>query len=130
MIGTLGLKLPFTVSSFAVLTFKDFKHNVKGRWELHDVLGGKPRAEFLGPDVRSVSMTVHLGMNLGVWPRLMLQIIDQMVEDGDAEYLVIGGMPVTPCKLRIVSASEAWNTVYNNGILVDADVTLELEEYT
>lgn len=129
MIGTLGGRIIFTVSRLAVLTFKDMKHEVKGRWTMHDVLGGKPRAEFLGPDVESVSLTIHLDMGLGVWPRLVLEAIRDMVETGEANYLVVGLMPVTRAPLRIVSASEAWNTIYKGGVLVEADVTLELEEY-
>lgn len=129
MIGTLGKHIIFTVSSLAVFTFKDLKHEVKGRWTLHDVLGGKPRAEFLGPDVQTVSFTIHLNKQLDIEPHLVLELLREKVENGDAEYLVIGGWPVSYNPLRFVSASEAWNKVYKFGVLTEADVTLELEEY-
>lgn len=129
MIGTFGNKIIFTVSSLAVFTFKDLKHNVKSRWTMHDVLGGKPRAEFLGPDVQTVSFTIHLSRALNVPPHLVMEYIREMTENGKAEYLVVGGWPVANEPLRIVSSSEAWNTVYKWGILAEADVDLELEEY-
>jgi len=129
MIGTLGGKIIFTVSRLAVLSFKDMQREIKGRWTTHEVLGGKPRAEFLGPDNETVSLTIHLSMKLGVWPRVVLEAIREMVETGEVNYLVVGFMPVTRAPLRIVSASEAWNTIYQGGVLYEADVTLELEEY-
>jgi len=129
MVGTLGGKIIFTVSSDAVLTFKDLKREVKGRWTVHDILGGKPKAEFLGPDVQSLSFTIHLDMNLHIAPALVLDAIYAMVESGDAEYLIIGYLPVGTNPWRIVSASTDWNATYHSGVLMAADVTLELGEY-
>jgi len=129
MIGTLGKKIIFTVSDFEVLTFKDLKHNVKGRWTMHDVLGGVPRAEFLGPDVQSATMTLHLSVMQNVWPMTVMEELRRIALNGEAEYLVVGGQPVTDNPVRITSVSEAWNTIYHGGILAEADVDVEMEEY-
>lgn len=129
MVGTLGKNIIFIVSSLAVFTFQDLKHEIKGRWTMHDVLGGKPRAEFLGPDVQSVSFTIHLSKALDIEPHLVMELLSEKVENGDAEYLVIGGWPVANNPLRFLSTSEAWNKVYKGGVLVECDVQIELGEY-
>jgi len=129
VIGTLGKNIIFTVSSLAVFTFKDLNHKITGRWTMHDVLGGKPRAEFLGPDVQTVSFTIHLSKALDVEPHLVMELLREKVENGEAEYLVVGGWPVANNPLRFISSSEAWNTVHKNGVLVECDVQLELGEY-
>lgn len=129
MIGTLGKNIIFTVSSFCVLTFKDLKHEVKGRWTMHDVLGGVPRAEFLGPDVQSASLTIHLSIFQNIWPEAVMSKLRYAALNGEAEYFIVGGQLVIDNPVRITSVSEAWNTIYHGGILAEADVTVELEEY-
>ena len=64
---------------------------VSGRWTEHEVLGVKPKAEFLGPGLQTISLTIHLSAALGVKPRRILDMVERMVERGSAEYLVIGG---------------------------------------
>lgn len=129
MIGTLGPVLIFTVSDDYVLTFDGMTREVSGRWATHETPGIKPRAEFLGPGLQSVSLPITLSASLGVKPRLMLEIIEQMVETGDAEYLILGFRPVGKNRFRITGSSESWDLVYNRGELARAKLTLTLEEY-
>ena len=91
MIGTLGRKIIFEVSDNRVLTFESMSREVSGRWTEHEVLGVKPKAEFLGPGLQTISLTIHLSAALGVKPRRILDMVERMVERGTAEYLVIGG---------------------------------------
>ena len=91
MIGTLGRKIIFEVSDNRVLTFESMSREVSGRWTEHEVLGVKPKAEFLGPGLQTISLTIHLSAALGVKPRRILDMVERMVERGSAEYLVIGG---------------------------------------
>ncbi len=129
MIGTLGPALIFTVSDDYVFTFDGMTREVSGRWATHETPGIKPRAEFLGPGLQSVSLPITLSASLGVKPRLMLEIIEQMVETGDAEYLILGFRPVGKNRFRITGSSESWDLVYNRGELARAKLTLTLEEY-
>ena len=66
MIGTLGRKIVFEVSDDWVLTFNSMSREVSGRWAKHEVLGVKPKSEFLGPGCQAVNMTIHLSAALGV----------------------------------------------------------------
>ena len=68
MIGTLGPNLIFTVSDDYVLTFAGMTRDLSGRWATHETPGTKPKAEFLGPGLQSVSLPITLSSNLGVKP--------------------------------------------------------------
>ena len=129
MIGTLGPALIFTVSDDYVLTFAGMTRDVSSRWATHETPGTKPKAEFLGPGLQSVSLPITLSSNLGVKPRLMLDLVEQMVETGDSEYLILGYRPVGKNRFRVTASSETWDVIYNQGELARAKLTLTLEEY-
>ena len=129
MIGTLGTDLVFETSDNYVLTFSGMTRDVSGRWATHETPGVKPRAEFLGPGLQSVSLPITLSSNLGVKPREMLERVEQMVETGDSEYLILGYRPVGKNRFRVTASSETWDVIYNRGELARAKLTLTLEEY-
>jgi len=129
-VGTLGRSIIFEVSDERVMTFRDFGREVSGRWAAHEVMQAKPRSEFLGAGMQSVSLTITLSATLGVRPRAVLQAVEAMVETGAAEYLVIGTGPVGRNPFKLVGASETWDAVYNRGELAKATLTITLEEYT
>ena len=129
MIGTLGTDLVFTVSDNYVFTFAGMTRDVSSRWATHETPGIKPRAEFLGPGLQTVSLPITLSSNLGVKPRQMLERVEQMVETGDTEYLILGYRPVGKNRFRVTASSETWDVIYNRGELARAKLTLTLEEY-
>ena len=129
MIGTLGPNLVFETSDNYVLTFAGMTRDVSGRWATHETPGIKPRAEFLGPGLQTVSLPITLSSNLGVKPRQMLERVEQMVETGDTEYLILGYRPVGKNRFRVTASSETWDVIYNRGELARAKLTLTLEEY-
>lgn len=129
MIGTLGNKLVFEVNDDTVMTFQNMSREVAGRWTVHEVMGVKPRPEFLGPGLQSITLPITLSAAMGVRPRNVLQTIEQMVESGAAEYLVIGTKPVGKNPFRLTGASETWDKVYSRGELAKGTVTITLEEY-
>lgn len=128
-VGTLGKNIIFEVSDSRALVFNNFKRNLAGRWAAHEALGSKPRAEFLGADTQKITLDVYLSAGLGLRPRQILEAVAAMVESGAAEYLIIGDKPVSNNPFRITAASEAWDIVYNRGELVQATLSLTLEEY-
>ena len=80
MIGTLGRKIIFEVSDNRVLTFESMSREVSGRWTEHEVLGVKPKAEFLGPGLQTISLTIHLSAALGVKPRRVAPLAGAWIE--------------------------------------------------
>lgn len=130
MIGTLGRKIVFEVSDETVLTFSGMSREISSRWAEHEALGVKPKPEFLGPGLQSVTLEITLSATLGIKPRNILEAVEAMVESGTAEYLIIGNRPVGRNPFRLVSSSETWGTVYSRGELARAQLSITLGEYT
>ena len=129
MIGTLGKKIIFEVSANKVLTFSKLERTSAGNWESHARIGQKPKSEFTGPALQSISMEITLDAALGVKPRSTIDALVEMAETGDAEALVIGGVPVSKNPWKITTMTDTWDTVLNGGELVKASLSLTLEEY-
>ena len=129
VIGNLGSLITFEVSSDKVLTFNNMTRSVKGKWTTHDNIGSKPKAEFLGADLQSISLSVMLSAEHGVRPRDTLENIAQAVESGEHFPFVLGGRTVGKNDWVITSTSEAYETIICNGLLAKAKVILSLQEY-
>lgn len=129
VVGNLGKLITFEVSSRKVLTFDQMQRSVKGRWATHDVIGGKVKSEFLGADVASITLPIYLSAMHGVRPRRTIELINDAIESGQYFTFVVGGRAVGRYQWRITSSSETWDKVILNGILVEAKLTLTLEEY-
>ena len=129
MIGTLGTKIIFEVSANKVLTFSKLERTTAGNWEAHARIGQKPKSEFAGPALQSISMEITLDAALGVKPRATIDAIAEMVEAGDAETLVIGSAPVGKNPWKITSMTDTWDAVLSGGELAKASLSLTLEEY-
>ena len=84
-IGTLGKNIVFEVSDKQVMAFSEMSREVSGRWATHETMSVKPKPEFLGPGLQSVTLTITLSAALGVRPRAMLEAVGNMVETGTAE---------------------------------------------
>lgn len=130
MIGTLGSKIIFEVSDETAFTFQSMTRKVSGRWAEHETQSAKPKPEYLGPANQVVTLSITLSAGLGVRPRAILEQVENMVEAGAAEYLILGNKPVGKNPFRLTDSSETWDKVYNHGELVRATMTITLEEYT
>lgn len=128
-IGNLGKLIVFEVSSKSVLTFENMTQTVKGRWTTQNPILGKPYPEFLGPDQRSISLSIFLSAMHGVKPRKTMERIEDAVEQGTPYELVIGGKKVGSNQWVVTDISESWGEILNGGILVSANLTINLAEY-
>ena len=73
-IGTLGRKIVFEVSDETALILQEMTRETSGRWAIHEAMGAKPKAEFLGPGLQTVNLTIYLSAGLGVRPRSVLEL--------------------------------------------------------
>lgn len=128
-IGNLGEYIVFSVSSDKVLTFNKMTQTVKGRWTNHNVIGKKPKSEFLGADTRSLNLSIKLDVMLGVKPIKVLKTLEHAVEDGSVFPFILGGKKVGSNSWVITQMSETWDCVYSKGELIKASVSLTLQEY-
>ena len=79
--------------------------------------GGQAKAGIFGGGPADGQPDDHPFRHPGGTPRDVLEAIENMVENGTAETLVIGNRPVGSNPFRLTGSSEAWNTVYNRGEL-------------
>lgn len=129
VVGNFGSRIIFETSDQRVLTFSGMSQKVSGKYAKHSVSGQKDRPEFTGPGNRSISFKILLDVNLGIRPRDVIANIEDAVENGVTEYLVIGGRPVGQNKFCISSLSEAFDVIMNRGELVRATLQVSMEEY-
>lgn len=128
MIGSLG-DVIFETSTEKILNFDDFKYQVSGRWSKHDVLAAKPKSQFTGPELDTVSFTMRFDVMLGVNPKEMLDKLSRLVAKGEAVLLIIGGKPLGSDKWTIESINQSWKTVDNKGNILVATADVTLKEY-
>ena len=133
-IGSLGSLITFEVSTdkkgkLKVLTFDKLSQKVSGRYSTHNIIGSKPKTEFLGADLRALSFNIHLSAMHGVKPRTTIENIEKAVESGTVLPFAVGSKKVGANKWVIESMSETWEEIYNKGELVSASLSLSLKEY-
>lgn len=128
MIGSLG-KIIFKVSSSQVRTFEDFTRTSKGRWAKHEVHGQKPKEEFLGPDLDTISFSMHLESSLGTNPRYDMEQLMILTRTGEALPLVVGGDAMGYYRWVVKEVEQEWERVNNKGKVISASVHVTLTEY-
>lgn len=130
LVGNFGSSIVFETSDRRILTFSGMSQKISGKYVKHGVIGQKDRPEFTGPGNRSVSFKILLDVSMGICPTEIMKRIENAVESGEAEYLVIGGRLVGENKFYISSVSEAWDVVMGGGEIAQATLNVSMEEYT
>jgi len=130
LIGQWGNSIAFSVNSNKQLTFRDMKRTSSGRWASHNILGKRPKMEFLGPDSDSVTMEVVLDAEMGVRPRATMKLFRVACKQGEVNYLYIGGKKVCKNKMAISNVSESWDEIWSQGELKRAVLSVTFTEYT
>ena len=90
MIGALG-DMVFKVSAQNINTFRELTRSSSGRWAYHEIHMQKPKSEFLGPNLDTISFTMEFDVCLGRNPRYDMEKLMIMTRHGEAFPLVIGG---------------------------------------
>lgn len=119
-------KVPFVSSSAIVYTFKDLSVSRSARWATHEIIGKKPKLEYIGPGLTEVSFNIQLNSSLGTPPLVALIMLKKMLEKKQAERLLIG--PDYLGKFVIESIGEERKYHNNLGICVSAEVSITLKE--
>lgn len=126
MLATLG-SIVFEASSELVRTFADAQHTTSARWTAHEVIGRKPVQEFIGPALRSLSLSIRLDAGLGLDPEAEAASLRESVETGEVLPFVLGGEPHGDW--IATEMGESWRNVTSEGIVRTIEVQLSLEEY-
>lgn len=128
MIGALG-SIVFKVSVNQVHTFQDFKRTSSGRWAKHEIHGQKPKEEFLGPDLDSISFKMELKRSLGNNPRYDMEKLMILTRTGEALPLVIGGDAMGFYRWVVKDVEQEWENIDPKGNVLSATVSITLDEY-
>lgn len=143
MIGSYGKEIIFYTSSVSALTFKNWSEQHGAKFAEHALIEGKPRKQYIGATNSSITFDIELRANIisGIigavigkdpsylTPRLMLEKLKKLAQEGEAHYLIIGGVPVSQHPFILTGISDKFNVVYNFGQLYSCSVSLTMEEY-
>ncbi|MFT5873860.1 MAG: hypothetical protein ACI8WT_002812 [Clostridium sp.] len=129
MIGYFGKQIIFETSDKRIMSFTGLIVDIASRYATHDVIMKKPKTEFLGPGLDTISFTVNLNGSFGIKPREEMDKWAILSRDGVAESFVIGGKPLGSDKWVVKSVSQAWDTIFNGGELFSGKIDVNLEEY-
>ena len=127
-VGTYG-DIVFNVSHLQVLTPSNISGSTGADWADHEVLGSKTKSQYLGPQLRSYQMDIQLSSSFGVAPRTALDRLQEMSENGEVHYLIIGLAPLSMNKFAIESISDTWDVEGLMGVLMECKVSLTFREY-
>lgn len=127
-VGTYG-DIVFNVSHLQVLTPSNISGSTGADWADHEVLSSKTKSQYLGPQLRSYQMDIQLSSSFGVAPRTALDRLQEMSENGEVHYLIIGLAPLSMNKFAIESISDTWDVVGRMGALMECKVSLTFREY-
>lgn len=127
-IGILGMfgTVPFWCSDKAVLTFSGVQVSHPARYAVHDVIGGKPVPEFVGPGQKEVSFSVHLMSAFNAPPSVWVPVLETMLDSGQSYRLLLG--PDYFGAYCLDSFSEDRKFTDGHGIPIDSEVSLTLKE--
>lgn len=128
-IANWGTAVIFSVSDLKVFTFQNLSRTVGASWATHSRIGKKDQVEYLRPNLQKLNFDITLDYSYGVNPRTIIERMERAAELGEVHPFIVGGKPVGRLYWRLTSVSEAWETIYNNGALTKAKLTIAMEEY-
>jgi phage protein U len=126
-IGTFG-PVTFEVSTQKTRTFDDFNRKTSAKFEQHDIIGIKPKLEFVAPGLDEISFQVIFSAFHGLNPLNEANQLRSIVQKGEYHSLVIGGKVLG--NFVIENISEAWKYVDGRGNVLYIAVDVSLKEYT
>lgn len=129
--GTLGSfgEVVFEVSSERIRTFDNFTRKSADRWASHEIIGQKPKSEFLGPGLDQITFTMRFDVQHGTNPRTEMENLMIMSRAGQTAELTIGGKGLGVNQWKIVSLDQKWEVIDSQGNLLRSELDVTLEEY-
>ncbi|MEC0234081.1 phage tail protein [Paenibacillus kribbensis] len=127
-LATLG-DIVFIVTHYKIRTFTDFTRTNNDRWAANEIIGKKPRSQFLGPGLDTIDLTVRVDASYGMNPRKEVDKLVDYSRKGKVMPFVLGNKGLGVKWWKIKSMTQNFNNIDNKGRLVSATYSLTLEEY-
>jgi phage protein U len=125
-VGSFG-RVVFQVSEEQLHLVKNVQRTTAARTEEHQVVGAKPRLEFLAPELDKVSFTVFWHRGFGADPRAEIKKLRELCTAGATRLLILGGENMG--KFLLEEMQESWMHSGPNGAPLVAEASLTLKEY-
>lgn len=119
----------FEVSAEKMRTLDDFSRSASGRWAIHEIIGQKPKSEFLGPSLDTISFKMRFDVQFGVNPKAEMDKLLIMCRAGHAETLIVGGEILGVDKWVIKEVTQNWLHHDGQGRCIVGEADVKLEEY-
>lgn len=127
-IGSFG-DLVFSVSDRTVKTFDGMSWDFSADYATHDRHIKADLLEYMGPGIEGISFSMVLSAFLGVNPLKEIKKLREMVKEGHAERLVIGGKVYGSYKWVMQKGTVDFQRFDNKGNLWAANIKVTLKEY-
>jgi len=131
MIGTFAGLIFGVYPTGSIITFADFKKKVASRFHEHEVLGQKPKLEYLGPKLDEITFTMAFNVAWGASPEVMLPLLEDYVRECTVAPLIIGisGIALGNSQYVIKSLGEDHHFINMWGQVEGASVQVTMSEY-
>lgn len=127
-IGNWGSLLKFRVDDDKIFTFDSFRFDLSARTSKHNMVGAKPKLEFNGPDLDTVTMEIKVSVLAGTKPRTIERKIKGYIRRGAVAPLVVGGRVIIS-RAMLTKVSESYEIVMRKGDLAEMTLTATFSEY-
>ena len=128
-VGNWGSGIKFHTSDDRILTFKNMKHSFSANFQKHKVMGGKkPKVEFTGPDLDTVTFTIELNALLCHQPKAVEEKLLKRASKGQYYPLVVGGKRILK-KAMITKMSAGYDIVLKKGEIYSMKIDVTMMEY-
>lgn len=114
MIASLG-DIVFQVSTDKTKTFDELERTASARLASHDVIGGKPYTEFVGPGCETITFEMILSVSLKIEPEEEIKDLRKLRDTGEAVLFVLDGVPQGDGMWVVESITESYRYVDNRG---------------
>lgn len=123
------LDLVFEVSEKKTQTFNDFTRTNEPRYQKHEIIGRKPKPEFIGPGADTISFDIIFKAELGVNPEKQLEMLRRYARTGSKGLFIRGNEPISVNYWVIEKLVETHKRIDNLGNVLEIHVTINLGEY-
>lgn len=128
MIGCLG-EIIFKVSDETILTLDNMTWSGSARYSTHQRHGINALTEFTGIDPDKITFSITLSAELGIDPLTEVVKLWNYERSGQAVPLVVGEKGYGKYRWNVVSHEEQMLSYDKDGNVMDATVSVSLQEY-
>lgn len=127
-LGSLG-PVVFVATPETMRTFQNFTRSGASRYADHEILGKKPKTQWVGPGLDTITFTMVFDAFYGLNPRKELNQLVEIERAGKAMPLAVGGVGIGVYMWVITSLEQTWDVIDNQGYVLKATANISLKEY-